>query len=144
MYTVTLKDNGKYISQARHTNSDGTTVVDYESPEYITKDMATADANCWIAFHSEKENTVNEETEYTIDADDTVKRFGNRNNRQVTTWTGEEFATWFTNHIAHLGATYYIADTWKDYKHEGGFFLVMQITDEYRTRESCFVVTKAA
>lgn len=64
---------GKYVSQVR-TYANGVETTRYETPEYVTKQMATADAKCWKAFNMEKVNNESEFVigEYTINADDKV------------------------------------------------------------------------
>lgn len=111
---------GKYVTQVR-TSTNGTEVAHYESPEYLTYFMASADAKCWKEFHMvEKEVELTEweketleladhnqptrdvtsdeaasqegEEDYTINANDKV--YG----RSGVCKTGEEFAA----HLARV------------------------------------------
>lgn len=63
---------GKYFGQVRQ-YADGRTVTHYETPEYLTEEMATVDAKCWKVFHMNEESKG---AEYSIDADDSVYEGG--------------------------------------------------------------------
>lgn len=94
--------DGKYVGQVRRFEMDRT-VTHYETPEYVTRQMAVADANCWMEFHMSytdpdaNHNTeeVNEEveTEYTVNENDTVYYRAGK-------MTGAEFSTWLNTVIS--------------------------------------------
>jgi hypothetical protein len=95
---------GKYYGQVKHFNG-ATTDTHYETPEYTTKRMAQADAECWKAFHMTPEvNTVDIPVQgfYSIDADDKVYHRGEGY------WTGEEFMAKMGNVISHPDTTFQV------------------------------------
>lgn len=79
LYFNTIRTTeGKYVTQVRTVNADGTEVTHYESPEYLTYYMASADANCWKEFHMVEKK--DERREYSIDEGDKVYEFGSKLN----------------------------------------------------------------
>lgn len=61
MYIAVKELCGKFFAQVRNAYRDGDNIL-FESPEYLTREMALADAKCWMAFHGEA-SKVNEENE---------------------------------------------------------------------------------
>ena len=51
---------GKFFAIVRDDHS-----VSYETPEYMTRQMAHADARCWMAFHVDIHIIADEDTIYT-------------------------------------------------------------------------------
>lgn len=85
---VTRTPEGKYYGQVRLYNGRSD-MIRYETPEYLTKDMANTDAACWKAFHMTDETPA---VDYDINADDTVRTHASRNGTPNNTWTASEFA----------------------------------------------------
>lgn len=74
---VSKTPEGKYFGQVKRTEGMRT-VTYYETPEYLTSDMAATDANCWRAFHMVENRST--KPEYTICEDDKVYEFGSKLN----------------------------------------------------------------
>lgn len=80
---------GKYYGQIRRYNGVNEKTY-YETPEYVTREMAYADAACWRAFHMTDVTPTT--PNYDINVEDTVRTARSRNGVPNSTWTGSEFA----------------------------------------------------
>lgn len=75
-FVKVTRDNGKYYAQVR-TFDGQTEVTHYETPEYLTAEMAYADAKCWKAFHM---TDSKQDNDYSISEDDTIFEAGSKMN----------------------------------------------------------------
>lgn len=66
---------GKYFAQVQTVNHLAHVTTHYETPEYITQEMAQADAECWREFHM-VETPETPAREFSIYEDDKVYEFG--------------------------------------------------------------------
>jgi hypothetical protein len=81
---------GKFVGQVLSRNVNGNVKILFETPEYVTRQMAVADAKCWKEFHMSK--PVIREDKFDVCEDDIVYY---RNKKM----TGREFADFLTRII---------------------------------------------
>jgi hypothetical protein len=89
--------DGKFVGQV-YSVSNGNAKGLYETPEYFTREMAYADANCWDEFHgTPKTNvTIPSETEFTVDAGDTV--YGRTGSKRTGEWFAAKLSNWIRDY----------------------------------------------
>lgn len=130
---------GKYFAQVRTLNNTSHETTHYETPEYVTQEMALADAKCWKEFHMDE---TPKPAERSINVEDTVRTLDAKNGVPVKTWTGPEFSKWLAGAQAKFpNITFRIATEFGGRKTKGDDFFI--ITKLHATaRERCFIVKK--
>jgi hypothetical protein len=80
---------GKYYGQVVSLNDEFHQTAHYETPEYLTEEMAQADAKCWKEFHM-TDDAKAPAKEYRINEDDRVFEFGGlQNTNRVLDFIGK-------------------------------------------------------
>lgn len=142
-YVTVKRDNsGKYFAQVR-ISTGGTNKAIYETPEYITKHMAEADAKCWKEFHmtDETSQTAKAHQNFNICENDTVRTLNSRNGVPRKVWTGAEFAAYLQTQIDRFPSLTYRAGARLDHiAVEDGFILAVRRLPT--ARESIYIITK--
>lgn len=131
---------GTYYAQVRLFNGK-TERTHYETPEYITREMAIADANCWKAFHMTDAPKPARQN-FDIDEADTVRSLASNGGVPRTRMTGSQFAEWLsTMQCKFPEMTYRVGTEYSKRRTEGeDFFFV--IKSHPNARERAFIVKK--
>lgn len=131
---------GKYYGQVITLDDNFHQTTRYETAEYVTEEMAHADAKCWKEFHMGNDA---KRAEYSINVDDMVKTMQSNGGVPLREWTGPEFSTWLSGAMDKFpDMTFRIGTEYGGRKATGGdFFLITKKTPD-TLRERCFIVKK--